>query len=97
MTGGSPALQLASTRRKDAPLPPGAPWYKHLWRGWQKVARAFGNLLSRVVTSIMFVITTPFAIGVKLFADPLELKTRTPHWVPLPPQPPNVEEARKGF
>ena len=97
MTHSSPAVQLGSTRR-EKPLDPGAPWYKKLWHGWQKIARAFGNLLSRVVTSVGYIFAVPpFAIIVKLTSDPLELKPRKPHWVPLPPQPANIDEARQGF
>src|SRR5262245_37735217 len=67
----SPAVQLGSTRR-EAPLPPDAPFYKKLWRGWQRVSRAIGNLFSRIVTTLAYLIVIPiFAIGVKLFSDPL--------------------------
>jgi hypothetical protein len=98
MSTGSPAVQLGSTRRREEPLPPGAPFYKHLWRGWQKLARALGNLISRVVTTIAYVVAvTPFAIGVRLFSDPLEIKHRPPRWTPIPPQPNNVDEAQRGL
>ncbi len=97
MTHGSPAVQLGSTRREQ-PLAPGAPFHKKLWHYWQKVARAFGNLLSRVVTSFAYIVAvTPFAIVVRLSSDPLELRPHTPHWTPLPPQPASMDEARQGF
>ena len=97
MITGSPAVQLGSTRR-EAPLPPDAPFYRQLWRGWQAVARWIGNQLSRVVTTLAYVVVIPFfALGVRLWADPLALKPRTPRWSPLPPGPKNVEEARTGF
>ena len=93
----SAAVQLASTRR-DAPLPPGAPWYRHLWRGWQRVARVIGNLLSRIVTTVGYVVALPlFAIGVRLFSDPLQLKPRPARWDALPPPPASVEEAQTGL
>jgi hypothetical protein len=93
----SAAVQLGSTRR-EAPLPPGAPFYKHLWRGWQKIARAIGNLLSRIVTTLGYLVVMPlFAIGVRLFSDPLQLKPGPAHWTPLPPPPASVEEAQSGF
>ena len=93
----SAAVQLGSGRRQ-APLPPGAPFYKHLWRGWQRIARAIGNLLSRVVTTVAYVLVVPFfGLGVRLFSDPLGLKPGPAHWTPLPPPPSSVEEARSGF
>jgi hypothetical protein len=97
MKSSSPAVQLGSTRR-IAPLPANAPFYKRLWRAWQAVARVIGDLLSRIVTSAAFIVLLPlFALGVRLFSDPLELKPRTPRWIPLPPPPQNVDEARVGF
>ena len=93
----SAAVQLGSTRR-ETPLPPGAPFYKHLWRGWQRVARFIGNLLSRIVTSFAYVVVLPlFALGVRLFSDPLQLKPGPAHWNPLPPPPTSVEEAQGGL
>ncbi|MEO5617817.1 MAG: hypothetical protein ABIS67_08595 [Candidatus Eisenbacteria bacterium] len=97
MITGSPAVQLGSTRRQE-PLPPGSPWYKHVWRRWDRIARWIGNLLSRTVTTIAFVVVLPlFALGVRLFADPLALKPQKPRWTPLPPGPKSVDEAREGL
>jgi hypothetical protein len=95
----SAAVQLGSTRR-DAPLDPNAPFYKKIWHVWKKISRWIGNQISRIVTSIMFVVVLPFfAIGVRMFSDPLELKPSAPaRWVPLPPQPAKpLDEARNGF
>ena len=97
MSLSSPAVQLGSTRR-IAPLAADAPFYKKLWWGWQRVARVIGNLLSRVVTSFAYIVVLPiFALGVRLFADPLGLKPRPARWVPLPPAPSTLDEARRGF
>jgi len=97
MKSSSAAVQLGSTRRFK-PLAPDAPFYKRLWRGWQIVARFIGDILSRIVTSVAFLVLLPlFALGVRLFSDPLQLKPRPPHWAPLPPAPASVDEARVGF
>ncbi len=97
MSLSSPAVQLGSTRR-EAPLAADAPFYKKLWRAWQRVARVIGNLLSRVVTSFAYIVVLPiFALGVRLFADPLGLKPRPARWTPLPPAPSTLDEARRGF
>jgi hypothetical protein len=95
----SAAVQLGSTRRED-PLDPNAPFYKKIWRVWKKISRWIGDQISRIVTTLMFAIVLPlFAIGVRMFSDPLELKpSAAPHWVPLPPQPAKaLDEARNGF
>src|SRR5262245_42598989 len=97
MITGSPAVQLGF-REAKAPPPPGSPWYKIVWYHWDKIARWIGNLLSRIVTSIAFFVVIPFfALGVRVFADPLALKPQKPHWTPLPPGPKNVDEARVGL
>jgi len=97
MAYSSPAVQLGSLRR-EKPLDPSAPFYKKIWHYWQKIARAFGNFLSRIVTTVGYIVAvTPFAVIVKMTSDPLELKPRTPHWTSLPPQPTNIDEARQGF
>jgi hypothetical protein len=95
MASSSPAVQLGSTRR-ESPLPPGSPWYKHLWRGWKRVGRFIGDLISRVVTSIAYVLLLPFALGVRP-ADPLGLRPRPSTWHPLPPPPTSIDEARGGI
>ncbi len=97
MTYHSGAVQLGSTRRLQPPAP-GAPWYKHLWHGWKRIAHMIGDLLSRVVTSLAYVVVIPwFGVGVRLFADPLQLKPAPPRWSPLPPSPESIEQSRGGF
>jgi hypothetical protein len=92
----SAAVQLGSTRR-ETPLPPGAPFHRRLWHGWQRVARWLGNLLSRIVTTLAFVVVLPvFAVFIRLFSDPMELKDAPPHWTPLPPDPGSIDESRRG-
>ncbi len=45
------------------------------WAGWKIVAHRVGNFQARVVLSLFyFVVVPPFALGVKLLADPLRLR-----------------------
>jgi hypothetical protein len=54
-------------------------------------------LIARVVTTVVyFVVVPPFALGARLFSDPLELKPGPAHWTPLPPSP-GMDDARRGF
>ena len=79
-------------------LAPNPRWYQRVWHLWQRFARALGNLFSRVVTSLVYIVVIPiFAIGVRLFSDPLRLKPGPAHWAPMPPAPADLEEARRGF
>lgn len=97
MANHSPAVQLGSTRR-IAELAADAPFYRRLWHGWQRIARAIGNLLSRTVTTFAYLVVVPlFAIGLRMFADTLQLRPGPARWTPLPPQSSNIDEARNGF
>jgi hypothetical protein len=97
MFSGSPAVQLGSSRREPAPLAQGAPWYKRFWRRYRQATRALGTLLSRIVITVVYMVAvTPFAAGIRLFADPLALKRRPVNWTPIPP-PSGIDEARRGF
>ena len=93
----SAAVQLGSDQR-EAPLPPDAPFYKHLWRGWQRIARALGNLLSRIVTTIAYFAVIPwFSLFVRGSTDPLDLKPKPSRWHSCSKDPTSIEEARHGF
>ena len=49
---------------------------KKLWEGWKAFGRFIGNFLARIVLSIFyFTFFVPFGLGVRLFSDPLQIKT----------------------
>jgi hypothetical protein len=46
------------------------------WKGWKAYGHFLGNLIARVAMMIFyFTVFVPFAIGVRLFSDPLQTKT----------------------
>ncbi|MEW6143988.1 MAG: hypothetical protein AB1598_03110 [Thermodesulfobacteriota bacterium] len=48
---------------------------RRIWEGWKKIARKIGDFNARVILTIFYlVLLMPFAILVKLFTDPLEIK-----------------------
>jgi len=55
---------------------------KDFWRGWKAFGHFLGDLLARVVLTIFyFTVFVPFGIGVRLFSDPLHIKTTaSPFW-----------------
>ena len=57
---------------------------KDFWHGWKAFGEFLGNALARVVLTIFyFTVFVPFGIGVRLFSDPLHIKTNpSPHWRP---------------
>jgi hypothetical protein len=62
---------------------------RRIWEGWKKIARKIGDFNARVILTIFYlVLLMPFAILVKLFTDPLEIKknART-GWLPREEKP----------
>ncbi len=46
------------------------------WQGWKAFGHFLGNLVARVVLTIFyFTVFVPFGLGVKLFSDPLHIKS----------------------
>ena len=66
-----------------------------LWRGWLRIARKIGQLQSFVLVSLVyFVVIAPFALGVRLFSDPLGLR-ESHSWHGLPPYPATLNAMRQ--
>lgn len=57
---------------------------KKFWEGWKRVGQWIGDALARVVLTVFyFTIFLPFGLGVRLFSDPLTIKTRPAEfWLP---------------
>jgi len=48
---------------------------RRIWDGWKKIARKIGDFNARVILTIFYLILLmPFAVMVKSFTDPLEIK-----------------------
>lgn len=51
---------------------------RRLWEWWKRVARKIGDFNARVILTIFYcVLLMPFALMVKLFTDPLRIKSKT--------------------
>ena len=49
---------------------------KDFWHGWKAFGQFMGDWLARVVLTVFyFTILIPFGLGVRLFSDPLQIKT----------------------
>jgi hypothetical protein len=59
---------------------------RKFWEGWKAFGRFMGNMVARVALSIFyFTIFVPFGLGVRLFGDPLQIKTQPGDlWVARP-------------
>ncbi len=102
---GDPA-QLTDVKERmgddDRGRPSGAV-HGHLrlfWRAVQIIARKVGEFQARVILSILYlVLVGPYALVLRLFADPLRLRPdQTPHWLARErPVGGTVGEARRQF
>ena len=51
--------------------------FRRLWEGWKKIARKIGDFNARFILTIFyFILLSPFALLMKLFTDPLEIKNK---------------------
>jgi len=52
-------------------------FFRRLWEGWKKIARIIGDFNARVILTLFyFILLCPFAVLIKLFTDPLEIKNK---------------------
>ncbi len=72
---------------------------KDFWQGWKAFGHFLGNLLARVVLTIFyFTIFVPFALGVKMFSDPLHIKKPpADFWRPRPTGDQTLEEIMRQY
>jgi hypothetical protein len=72
---------------------------KKIWAGWQAFGRFMGNMVARVALSIFyFTVFVPFAVGVRLATDPLQLKIRPDRlWRPRSTGDRSLEDAERQY
>ena len=73
-------------------------WLKKAWAVWKKVGHFIGNVVGRVVLTILyFTVVLPFGVGVRLFGDPLAVRptSRTSFWHNRPELKDSLKEARR--
>jgi hypothetical protein len=73
---------------------------RRLWERWKVVARKIGDVQSRLLLCLFYVIIlAPFGITVRMLPDPLQLRwQRHAHWLPKEHKATAVREnARRQF
>lgn len=69
-----------------------------LWERWKIFAGRMGNYQGRVILAVFFfTIAMPFALGFRLFSDPLHLKARNPAWHERKTGEPSIDRAKNQF
>ena len=70
------------------------------WQAWKRIAEKIGHFQARLLWGFLyFVLVAPFALGLKVLADPLRIKKRSSPswWLEHPRQTLTLEEARRQF
>ncbi len=75
---------------------------KTLWQAWKNIAARIAAFQARLLLTLLYFLFTPFALGVKLFSDPLRLRNPTSSadhsfWEDRPLVEPTLEEHKKQF
>lgn len=89
-----------ATAQKKTDQIPSKGQSNNLWTKWKEFSQRMGSFQSKIILSFFFfILVTPFAMGVKLFSDPLKIKhsSNPTYWVPKKESESNIEEYRKQF
>ncbi len=73
---------------------------KGLWERWKQFSKRMGSFQSRMILAFLFfLVVSPFALAVKVFSDPLKIKSRTSEsfWVSREETTTDMESYRKQF
>jgi hypothetical protein len=72
---------------------------KNFWHGWKAFGQFMGDWVARVVLTIFyFTVLVPFGIGVRLFGDPLHIKSHpSEFWIKRSTGDQELQEVRRQF
>ncbi|MCB9437504.1 MAG: hypothetical protein H6673_11010 [Anaerolineales bacterium] len=66
------------------------------WKRWTIIQHEVGDFHARAITILFyFTVLVPFALGVRLFTDPLNIKTPKPTWGNRSPISTALDDARR--
>ena len=72
---------------------------RKVWHAWKQFGQFMGDLIGRVVLTLFyFTLFMPFGLGVKLFGDPLGVRSRSrPKWLERQTHDLTIEDGRRLF
>ena len=71
---------------------------KQLWKKWRAFGQVMGDFVARIfMTVFYFTIAIPFGIGVRVFKDPLHLKSQRTRWLKREAKADTIEDARRLY
>ncbi len=72
---------------------------KRIWKVWRAFGQFMADVVGRVVMlAFYFTLAAPFGLAMRLFSDPLKLKTaEPPRWEPRDTETPTLDNAKRAF
>ncbi len=71
---------------------------KQIWKKWRGFGKAMGDVVARIVMTVFyFTVAIPFGVGVRLFRDPLGLKSTKTGWLARDTKQETIEDARRLY
>lgn len=72
---------------------------RKVWQAWKRFGQFIGDLIGRVVLTVFyFTLFMPFALGVRLFGDPLAIRPlNRAKWLERRTQDLTLEDSRRLF
>jgi hypothetical protein len=71
---------------------------KLIWKKWRAFGRVMGDFVARIfMTVFYFTIAIPFGVGVRLFKDPLHLKSSQTGWLKREDRKETLDDARRLY
>lgn len=72
---------------------------RKVWHAWKRIGQFIGDQVGRVVLTLFyFTLFVPFALGVRLFADPLAIRPDVrAKWLERKTQDLTLEDTRRLF
>ncbi len=73
---------------------------KKMWQHWGYFSKRMGGFQSRIILSLFyFIFVSPFALAVKIFSDPLNIKHKSSksHWLTKKEINADLEQSRRQF
>lgn len=69
---------------------------RSVWQAWTRLMHKIGNFQARVLLTIIYaIVVLPFGLIMRLFSDPLRIKTRPTQWLDHPNEAQDIEWAHR--
>jgi len=69
---------------------------KRGWKVWSRLAHKIGNFQARVLLTLLYaILMLPFGIMVRMFLDPLRIKTSPDRWLDRSQEANDMQWARR--